>query len=266
MTHIVFDVGGTNVRVARVLNGVPTDVRKEKTANAPADVVAQIAEASRELAGNEPITAAAGGVAGIIAADGVVHHSPNLPGWDAYPFGPALREQLGAPVDVRNDADLAGLGEALYGAGKEASIMAYVSVGTGVGGSRICNGRIDPHTFGFEPGHQIVDVANGRTLESLVSGGALQSQHGIHPKELPRDVWEDLTPILAAGLYNTCVYWSPVALVLGGSVLLDPNSFQLDLLARELEKLNRGLFPHLPELRRGTLGDHAGLYGAASLL
>ena len=91
--------------------------------------------------------------------------------WANFGFEEELRATLGTPVEIRNDADLAGLGEAVYGAGRDASIVAYFGIGTGVGTARIVNGNIDSGAYDFEAGHQIVDARTCASLESLVSGG-----------------------------------------------------------------------------------------------
>lgn len=82
---------------------------------------------------------------------------------------------------LANDADLVGLGEAVYGAGKGYKVVAYFTVSTGVGGARIVNKRIDKGVFSFEPGWQYVygqglNSCNRQMydfLEFFVSGTAL---------------------------------------------------------------------------------------------
>ena len=68
---------------------------------------------------------------------------------------------------LANDSDLDGLGEATVGAGKGFNIVAYITVSTGIGGVRIVGGKIDVSTYGFEPGHQIID-ADGSIYSEIV--------------------------------------------------------------------------------------------------
>ena len=193
----------------------------------------------------------------------ILVHSPNLPKW-VNDFNISLASQaLGAQVYLENDAALDGLGEAVAGAGKDYSIMAYVTIGTGVGGSRIVNKTIDRTHFGFEIGAQIVSF-NGTTQpwDELISGKALEKRLGTSSKNVKDEkLWNEVASIFADGLYNTILHWSPECVVLGGSVMKD---IPLQIVAQHLvERMHR--FPELPRLLRGELGDWCGIYGALAL-
>jgi len=259
----VFDIGGTFLRVARALPGGVSEARVEATPQDPEAGVKLLASLLQEIAQDETLEAVAGGVAGTVK-DGTVLISPNLPGWNGFPFGERLSVLLHSTVFIENDADSAALGEALYGAGKGMDIVAYLGVGTGVGGGRVVRGAIDAHAFSFEPGHQILDTKEKRTLEELVSGGALERLHGMKPGSLPRSVYEELEPTLAIGIYNTIAHWSPDAMVVGGSLINDRNGFRIEVVAAALKELPRR-FPLSPVIP-GALPGVAGLYGARALL
>jgi glucokinase len=68
--------------------------------------------------------------------------SHQIPGWDDFPLADWLAELLGWPVALGNDADVAGLAEALFGAGKGLSPVFYITIGSGIGGGLIVNGEI----------------------------------------------------------------------------------------------------------------------------
>jgi len=259
----VFDIGGTFLRVARALPGGVSEARVEATPQDPEAGVKLLASLLQEIAQYEALEAVAGGVAGTVK-DGVILISPNLPGWSGFPFGGRLSALLHSPVFIENDADSAALGEALYGRGKGMDIVAYLGIGTGVGGGRVVRGAIDAHAFGFEPGHQILDTKEKRTLEELVSGGALERLHGMKPGSLPRSVYEELEPTLAVGIYNTIAHWSPDALIVGGSLINDRNGFRIEKIKAALEELP-WRFPLSPVIP-GALPGVAGLYGARALL
>ena len=113
-------------------------------------------------------------------------------------------------IIIENDASMAGVGEAQFGAGRGFEIVAYITVSTGVGGAKIVNGKIDEHAVGFEPGKQIMDVNSGKTLEDMISGKALQEKFGKHPKEIKdQGVWDNHAWLLAIGLNNIIMEWSP---------------------------------------------------------
>ncbi|RJX27326.1 MAG: ROK family protein [Dethiobacter sp.] len=108
--------------------------------------------------------------------------SPNLPGWEGFPLEQELKKRLNVPVLVDNDASAAAYGEYLYGAGKGKRNMVNITLGTGIGGGIITEGRIYRGSGGFagEIGHIIVLPQGplcgcGRCgcLESLSSGSAI---------------------------------------------------------------------------------------------
>jgi glucokinase len=71
-----------------------------------------------------------------------VIRSHQIAGWDNFPLADWLTEMLGWPVVLGNDADVAGLAEALFGAGKGLSPVFYITIGSGIGGALIVNGEI----------------------------------------------------------------------------------------------------------------------------
>ncbi|HYV36782.1 MAG TPA: ROK family protein, partial [Gemmataceae bacterium] len=75
-------------------------------------------------------------------ADQTVIKSHQIAGWDGFPLAKWLTELLGWPVALANDADVAGLAEALFGAGKGLSPIFYITIGSGIGGGLIINGEI----------------------------------------------------------------------------------------------------------------------------
>lgn len=216
----------------------------------------------------EKITEAAGGVAGVLDTQKErLVCAPHLPAWNGKPLKKELQKAFDvAPVALENDTALAGLGEAVYGAGKGRRIVAYVTVSTGVGGSRIVNKKIDENAMGFEPGHQIIDVRakNGGSLEELISGTALAACFGKKPEKISdQEVWREAADMLAVGLHNTIVHWSPDIVVLGGAVMR--NKIPFDATVRSLAKRMK-IFSVLPQVRLAALGDFGGLWGALAIL
>jgi len=263
MALVGFDVGGTNMRVASVASDGIGEVFKIPTPIEPLEAVQKLTALIRKSA-RDTLEAVAGGFPGVVGKD-ALYRAPNLPHWANFGFEEELRATLGTPVEIRNDADLAGLGEAVYGAGRDASIVAYFGIGTGVGTARIVNGNIDSGAYDFEAGHQIVDARTCASLESLVSGGAFQKRFGVHPKDAPRAGYEEMTPILASGIYNAILHWSPVRVVLGGSMMNEDNGYRLNDIKTALDRLPR-IYPELPEIQIAHFKDEAGLQGARATL
>ncbi len=97
--------------------------------------------------------------------------SHHVAGWDGFPLAAWVSEVVGVPAVICNDADVAGLGEALFGAGKGLSPIFYVTVGTGVGGGLIVDGEIyrGVGRGAAEVGHMHVGVG-GETVEHYTAG------------------------------------------------------------------------------------------------
>jgi fructokinase len=224
---------------------------------------------------NTPITAVAGGVRGIIREDHLgIDHDGILTQWANISIVDHLQETFGAPVHLENDTAFAGLGEAVFGAGKGIDLVVYHTVSTGVGGVKIENGVIDSASIGFEPGHQVLDIDRtilgenvSPTLENLVSGRAVEERMGVKAYDIDQDdvIWDELAGYLAQGLRNTVLYWSPEAIILGGSMMIGDPKIPLDSVRRATVAVLDGVVP-CPFITTATLGDEAGLYGALSFL
>lgn len=266
--YIVFDIGGTKTRV-----GISEDAKTLertvicRTPRSFTQGLSMLENAVRTLTGDRHITAIGGGIAGALTSKAsTLAFSPNLPEWAEKPLRARLQDILHAPVLLENDAALAGLGEAVHGAGKGDAIVAYLTAGTGIGGARIVHGEIDQRAAGFEPGHQIVwaDDTKVRDLESFASGSALEKKYGTEAFADPaHPLWKEAARMLACGVYNTILYWSPTSVVLGGSLFRHEG--MLDLITEHLSGLP-SVLPVMPDIKCGTLGDISGLYGALVLI
>lgn len=257
------DIGGTNTRMA-VSNGIAFDEPALFLTNQNyTESLRQITETAKTILGEHTATQAVFGIAGTLSPEkDRLLRAPNLSVWKDKPLQADLEKALGVPVSLVNDASLGGLGEATEGAGKGSRIMAYVTVGTGIGGARIVNGRIDETALGFEIGHQYLVLGEeAREAEELASGGALHERFGKHPKEIVDEkVWEELSRVFAYALFNTIVHWSPDRVVLGGSMFNTPG-ISIPVVEETLKKIGYA-FPILPPLTKASLGSIGGLYGA----
>ncbi len=102
---------------------------------------------------------------------GVVFHPFNLPGWKNLPLRDIVSERLGKPAVLQNDANAAALGETWLGAGKNARSLMFWTLGTGVGGGIVLEGKVweGAHSHAAECGHVIIQQEGGP-----------QSEFGIH--------------------------------------------------------------------------------------
>lgn len=112
--------------------------------------------------------------------DHTVIKSHQIKGWDNFPLADWISDLLSLPAALGNDADCAGLAEALFGAGKGLSPIFYITIGSGIGGGFIINGEIyrGIGRGAAEIGHlRIRDGANGTfPMEELASGWAIQQR------------------------------------------------------------------------------------------
>ena len=161
------------------------------------------------------------------------------PGWQNVPLVSALEDRFGVSVGFDTDVNAAALGEHLWGAGQGIDPLVYLTVGTGVGGGAIVNGRPLHGLLHPEMGHLLVPPpVNSRAvhpecqcpfhqscLEGFVCGPAIAKRWGVEKAgQLPADspAWEEVGRILAHGLVNIIVTLSPRRIVLGGGVMKAP--------------------------------------------
>ncbi len=250
-------------RDGKELDGAP---RVEDTPQSFEVALERITAITKELTMGVHIDAAAGGVPGPLNADRTkLMRAPHLVDWIEKPLKEKFEQIFDAPVYLENDAALAGLGEAVRGAGVGFRIIAYITIGTGVGGARIVSRQIDTSALGFEPGHQIINYTKGvaETLEQFVSGTAIEERYQKKPLELD-DVaaWDDIARQLSVGLTNTIVHWSPDIVILGGSVA---QKIPIERVGADVERLLT-IFPQGVPIAKAVLGDSGGLYGAIEYL
>jgi predicted NBD/HSP70 family sugar kinase len=275
MSYIVFDIGGTKTRVARVdeigVLGEHVSFKTPPTFEAGMKKLIETIDAFSIA----KIEGMAGGVRGLLTEDKTgIHNDSTLNKWVGKSIVGTLEKQYKTKVRLENDSAMAGVGEATYGAGKGLPIIAYHTVSTGVGGVKIENGQIDDASVGFEPGHQILDIDRTvlgeeitPTLENLVSGTAVEQRFGVKAYEIPQSdvLWDELAEYLAQGLHNTILYWSPDAIILGGSMIIGDPKIEIDAIRKYTVESLDGFVP-APLITTAKLGDEAGLYGAMALL
>lgn len=266
MRALLFDIGGTTTRVSVSKNGktfppplvFPTPHSFDAGVN-------KLQQAAVELASGQPITIISGGLAGPLSKNkDRFAASPNLPAWIGHPIKKVLENTFRCPVILENDAAIEALGEATHGAGRNHDIVAYLAVGTGVGGARIVRGKIDNSTYGFEPGHQVIAFNRLIKTPSTIISGKTVLKRTKKPAEVVKNakLWHELSVVLGVTLVNITVMWSPEIIVLGGSVML-----RLDIpTAVKTMRRDVDVKIRLPKVVRGTLGQSAGLYGALALI
>ncbi len=178
--HVIgIDLGGTNLKAAivgsdgRLIHSTSVDTNPER---GPASIIARMAELIQSLeerAGNQCRAVGIGAPGAINWARDTVKQPPNFPGWDSINVSAEIKQLLerDIPVLVENDANVAGLGSAFFGAGIPHSYFIMVTLGTGVGGAIIADNKIFRGQTGGagEIGHMTINYC-GPLARSGVAG------------------------------------------------------------------------------------------------
>jgi predicted NBD/HSP70 family sugar kinase len=259
--YISFDIGGTSSRFASSFDGSTiADTKIEPTPQNLDDAINLYSKMVASLTNGQKIEGMAGGVPGPLSPDKtMLVNAPHLRNWINKPLDQRFKRLADCPVFFENDTALASLGEAHKGAGTGYRIVAYIAIGTGVGGARVVMSQIDANSIGFEPGHMI--LSQNKTLESIISGTAISQKHGKKASELSdSNFWLEFEENLVIGLNNVTVMWSPDIIILGGGVALQ-GQISLDRVMLNLYK-TLTIYPKLPKVVKAALGDHSAVEGA----
>jgi glucokinase len=296
------DLGGTHLRAATVDQKGSIQCRfkqntpQVKDANA---IVDAIVAAVDECGGVDQISAVSLVVPGTVnVEEGAVVKAPNLPCLDGFRLSAALTEQLHVPAILENDANAAAVGEMWQGAAVGCNTIICVTLGTGVGGGIILNGKLWRGVDGAaaEIGHMCVDPFGGVActcgsrgcLEVFASATAIVRMtreasprypdsvlHGVEDRtaemifeagqegdELALEIFRRMGVYLGIGLANLINILNPEMIVIGGGVV---NGW--DLFEKHMhQQVEERAFPLLRvKIVRAKCGDDAGLLGAARL-
>jgi glucokinase len=282
---LAVDLGGTRMRAVVAPDGeitrkkVMATPREAECPDAPLDLVGDVSTGAC-------VTDAVIGVPGRVDhRAGRLEHAPNLPRhWPDELNERLLAEHLGLAVAVANDADLAAVGEAYFGAARPYADIVYVTISTGVGAGVLLDRRLVSGRRSLaEAGDTVIDRCAARrgeapSFEDLGSGTALARRAA--EEGLPADgarivelvhagdaraakVWDELAAVIAIGVANLAVLFSPEAVVLGGGVGRN-GDLLVPAVRRHLDVHGPPGLPAPIEVLVAELGDDAGLIGAAA--
>jgi fructokinase len=206
------------------------------------------------------------------------------PGWKDTDFGGRISRELGLPLGFDTDVNVAALGEARWGAAQGLDTFLYLTVGTGIGGGGLVNGRMVHGLIHPEMGHVRIphdrdeDPYAGRCpfhgdcLEGLACGPAIEERWKTPARELPPDhpAWALEAKYLAFALVNYACTFSPQRMILGGGVMEQPQLFPM--IRQQVQQLLNGYVQSPAILERiddyivpPGLGNRAGVLGAIAL-
>ena len=288
--HLGLDLGGTNIKVAVLAQTddayevVSTDSAITEAAEGPEEVTRNLIEAGRvEMARADVVTLGLG-VPGHFDRDtGRIILFPNLPGdWKGFPLRDRLQSALGVEVWMVNDARAFTLAEGLLGAGKGCSTVACITLGTGVGGGLMIDGRLHRGAYGVagELGHQTVlpdgplcGCGNRGCVEALVRADVLAANAGRTSASAVFSGARDgddrclaavshMAEFLGIGLANVVTLFGPDRIVVGGGIA-EAGDLVLEPI-REAVKRRVTLVPtESIEIVPAAFGRFSGAVGAA---
>ncbi len=306
------DVGGTNIKIALVdkegsivySDTVPTraEMGYEYTINnmkkAISDLIAQTKVSKDDISG------IGFGFPGQIDCDkGVVLLAPNIPGWVNIPIAKIIEKEFSIPVKVDNDVRCAALAELNYGAGKGATNMICITVGTGIGSGLIINGKIvrGASNVAGEIGHIKLQMHDGPLcgcgdtgcLEAFASGPAIvaMAQEYImggkstkyrelaNPDITPyivaeaakqgdvvaKRIFEVIGEYIGIGLVSVINLLNPEKIVIGGGVA-DAGELLFDSIKRTIALRAMPIQAKAVQVVHAELGNTAGVIGASLLI
>ncbi len=206
---------------------------------------------------------------------GHITTTPKL-GWRNFDLVGTVRKAFDLPIGFDTDVNAAALGEARWGAGQGFRDLLYLTVGTGIGGGALVDGRAVHGLLHPEMGHIRVPHDWARDpypgacpfhadcLEGLASGPAIEARWGMPGMDLPKDhpAWELEAHYLALGLANWVCTLSPPRIVMGGGVMQQAQLFPM--VRRELQSLLNG-YIQPGDVVPPQLGARSGVLGALAL-
>ncbi|MEJ6481805.1 ROK family protein [Nostoc punctiforme UO1] len=284
---IGIDVGGTAIKLGRFtadgtcLQSLTMAAPQPTT---PEAVLAVLVDAIAQIDPNNETFAIGVGTPGPSDAAGrIAKIAINLPGWIDVPLADWLEAKTGKPTAIANDANCALLGEAWLGAGRQFQNLILLTLGTGVGGAIILNGKLfighqgaagELGLISLNPNGPICNSGNQGSLEQYASATAIRRRTLKEPIELgilaqqgeaaALTFWREYGIDLGIGLTSLIYVLTPQAIVIGGGI---SGSFEFFLPAvkAEIEKRVQPLSRDGLQILPAELGNFAGIVGAARL-
>ncbi len=308
---IAVDLGGTQIRAAlcspdgQIFRRVAKLTLAQEGQEAVIERIGRaISEAMEGAATGEMAGIGIGAPGPLNPTTGILLRAPNLPGWFNVPLRTLISERFGRPTFLGNDANLAGLAEATYGAARGISDVIYLTISTGIGSGIITGGKmlLGSHGLAAEAGHIIVQpdgllcgCGGHGCLETVAAGPAIARDvvariEAGKKSKVSKLVGGDLKKVdarvvseaaqagdkvainafhrageyLGLGIVSLLHLFNPRMIVLGGSVT-KAGALLFDPMQKIIEK--RAQPPYLEGLSiaQAALGDDVGLLGAAAL-
>lgn len=295
------DLGGTFIKFAlvsesgEVLFNSKLSIGTTAKRNDILDTIRKAIEMTLQYAAEKQLLVAGIGIGSPgVCCDGIVHGgADNLDNWIDVHLSEIYSQRFKMPVLVDNDANVMGLGEAVFGAAKDCTDVIFLTVGTGIGGAIIADGKLygGYKNRGTEMGHVTIDHkgiacnCGGRgCLEAYASTGALIRQYaeatGKNENELDGfylvqkfkegeetavKCMEEHTDYLGHGIAGFINTFAPQKVVIGGGIS-EAGEFYIDMIKKSAFSYAMPDCGVNTDVVGATLGNMAGCLGAASLI
>jgi glucokinase len=293
MKYLVgIDIGGTSIRAA-LLDEERNIIDKLKLENevekGPEYNIDKLINKINSDWKDKNIIGIGAGCPGVInLKEGIITKASNLSSWEGFNVRKYIEEKSGIKTAFNNDANIAGLAEAMIGAAKGAESVFYMTVSTGVGGALIIDNKII-NGFNSLAGEVCSLIINEDKYShsGLVQGGLEGQCSGTSIARIAKNIFnkdlttkevfdlykegnekaveiiDNLVENLSKGISNIIAVVDPEVIVLGGSVIL----YNQDLLSKIIEKVKeKVLKKDSVDIRIAQIGDDAGLRGAGFLI
>jgi len=280
MRVLALDIGGTKFSLAAFEGGrlILRETRPTDRAGGPAAMFAQIEEvfkAWRDKRAFQPERCGIGFGGPVDFLSQSVTLSTHVAGWAKYPLVAKIKALTGAPVIMDNDANVGALGEARYGAGREADPLFYMTLSTGIGGGIVHRGEIyrGADSYAGEIGHLNIEPEGPDCLcgsrgcyERMCCGLWLERDYGKPARELLSDEQfvRKYVVHLARGLKAALMLLNPARIVIGGGLSKAGDRLFVPLreeLSHQMTAWSRARRDVVP----AQLGDDSVLYGCLAL-
>jgi len=275
---LAIDIGGTKFSIA-IFDGERMARRESRRTDAEGGrewMLDQIASIARAWQRDTPVSRCGIGLGGpVIFREQRVALSTHVGGWRDFHLTAWVRDLLGVPAIMDNDANVGALGEARFGAGRGFSPLFYMTLSTGIGGGIYEDGRIwrGADSYGGEIGHLTIHPGGPECLcgargcfERMCCGLWLARDHGKTAQELMQDpaFVSRYVVDLALGLKAAIMLLNPARIVIGGGISKAGDRL-FEPLRGELRRQITGWSGARIDVVPAALGDDSVLYGALAL-
>ncbi len=262
--YMGIDIGGTKTLVGALTNeGVIHESVKFPTPEKYDDFLVELRKNVESLTTKDFRAGAVAAPGAINRAKGIFEEGGNLT-WKDEPLQRDVERITHCPMLIENDANLAGLSEAMLLRDKHAKVL-YLTISTGIGGGFIVNQKIEPSMEDIEPGQMMLQRGDAIVKwESLASGKALYARFHQKASEVEDPaIWQAMVKDWTVGFLDLLAITEPDVIVLGGGVGHYLPKYH-DLLVAELKKYATPLVP-IPPIIQAQRPEEAVVYGCYDL-